>query len=100
MSLIAFFAYLWKVIFKYVEGGYSSPSVQEELKWKILQLRFYEIVAWTFIPLGIVVYVFGFVSSSDFLVFLIASGLMVVGFLFARYCRTRRLTHQESLEEL
>lgn len=98
-GIIILFIYLLKGIFEDIEEEYVPPSVEEKLRWKIIQLKFFEIIAWIFVPLGFVIYVYGIVNSSPFVIFVIASCLMIVGYVVATYYRKQRLTYQEELEK-
>ena len=98
-GIIILFIYLLKGIFEDIEEEYVPPSVEEKLRWKIIQLKFFEIIAWIFVPLGFVIYVYGIINSSPFVIFVIASCLMIVGYVVATYYRKQRLTYQEELEK-
>lgn len=99
LGIIILFIYLWKRIFEDIEEVYVPPSAEEKIRSKTIQLKFFEIIAWIFVPLGFVIYVYGIVNSSPFMVFLIASCLMIVGYLVAGYYRKQRITYQEELKE-
>lgn len=98
-GIIILFIYLLKGIFEDIEEEYVPPSVEEKLRWKIIQLKFFEIIAWIFVPLGFVIYVYGIINSSPFVIFVIASCLMIVGYVVATYYRKQRLKYQEELEK-
>ena len=98
LGIIVLFIYLLKGFLE-AEEEYVQPSVGERLRWKIIRLKLFEIIAWIFIPIGFILYVYGIVNSSHFIIFLIASCLMIVGYVVAIYYRKQRLTFQEELKE-
>jgi len=98
LGIIVLFIYILKRLWE-AEEEYAQPSVGECLRWKIIQLKLFEIIAWMFIPIGFILYVYGIVNSSHFIIFLIASCSMIVGYVVAMYCRKQRLTFQEELKE-
>jgi len=98
LGIIVLFMYLLKGFLE-AEEEYVRPSAEERLRWKIIRLKLFEIIAWIFIPIGFILYVYGIVNSSHFVIFLIASCLMIVGYVVAIYYRKQRLTCQEELKE-
>jgi len=98
LGIIMLLIYLLKGLLK-AEEEYVQPSVEERLRRKIIRLKLFEIIAWIFIPIGFILYVYGIVYSSLFIIFLIASCLMIVGYVVAIYYRKQRLTCQEELKE-
>lgn len=81
------------------EEKYVPLSVENRLKWKITQLRIFEIIAWLFIASGVIMYVCGIVNSSPFVIFFIGSCLVLVGYLVATYYRKQRRAYEKELEE-
>jgi len=81
------------------EEEYVPPSVEDRLRWKIIQVKFFEIIAWIFMPIGFIIYVYGIVNSSSFIIFFIGSCLIIVGYVIATYCRKQRFEYQEELKE-
>ena len=79
------------------EEEYVPPSVEDHLRWKIIQLKLFEIIAWIFMPIGFILYVYGIVNSSPFIIYFIASCLIIVGYVIATHYRKQRIKYQEEL---
>lgn len=88
------FIYLLKGILKDEEED-ILPSAEDRLRSKVIQLKFLEIITWTFIPIGFIIYVYGILNSSPFAVFFIGSVLVIVGYLVATHYRKQRLAYQK-----
>jgi mannose/fructose/N-acetylgalactosamine-specific phosphotransferase system component IIC len=82
-----------------IEEEYAPLSAEDILTWKIIQLRFFEIVAWIFVATGFMIYVYGILHSSPLIIFFIGSGLAIVGYLVAAYYKKQRRKYQEKLKE-
>lgn len=99
MSVIILFIYLWKKVLDDMEKEYVPLSLEERLQQRIMQLKFFEVVAWILMPIGFIIYIYGIANSSQFAVFLIASCLIVVGYFAASYYKKQRLRYKKELEE-
>ena len=88
------FIYLLKGILK-DEEECIPPSAEDRFRSKIIQLKLLEITAWIFMPIGFIIYIYGILNPSSFIVFFIGSGLVIVGYLVATHCRKQRLAYQK-----
>lgn len=98
LGIIILYIYILKTILK-IEEEYVPPSAEDILKWKIIQLRFFEIIAWIFVATGFMIYVYGILHSSPLIIFFIGSGLAIASYLVAAYYRKQRRAYQEKLKE-
>jgi MFS family permease len=98
LGIIILYIYILKTILK-IEEEYVPPSAEDILKWKIIQLRFFEIIAWIFVATGFLIYVYGILHSSPLIIFFIGSGLAIASYLVAAYYRKQRRAYQEKLKE-
>jgi hypothetical protein len=97
LGIITLYIYVLKTLLR--SEDYVPPSEEDILKWKILQLRFFEIIAWIFVATGLIIYVYGVTSSSPLIIFFIGSGIAIASYLVAAYYRKQRRTYQEKLKE-
>lgn len=98
LGIIILYIYILKTMLE-SEEEYVSPSAEDILKWKIIQLRFLEVTAWVFVATGFLIYVYGILHSSPLIIFFIGSGLAIVSYLVATYYRKQRRAFQEKLKE-
>jgi hypothetical protein len=97
LGIIILYIYILKTLLKIED--YVPPSEEDILKWKILQLRFFEIIAWIFVATGSMIYVYGVIHSSPLIIFFIGSGMILASYLIAVHYRKKRHTYQEKLKE-
>lgn len=98
LGIIIVYIYILKKVLE-AEEEYVTPSAEDRLRWKITQLKIFEIIAWIFMATGFIIYIYGIVNSSPFIIFFIASCLVIVGYLVATYYRKQRCKYQEELKE-
>jgi len=98
LGIIILYIYILKRVLE-TEEKYVPSSVEDRLKWKMTQLKFFEIVAWIFMAAGVIIYVYGIVNSSPFIIFFIGSCLVLVGYLVATYYRKQRRANKKEPKE-
>lgn len=99
MGIIIFFTYLWKRIIEGLEKELVQTTLELELQQKITHFRLAEVIAWTLLPIGFTIYIYGIVNASPFTLFLIASCLIVIGYFVATQYRKQRLQFQKEQDE-
>lgn len=98
-GIIILFIYLGKRAFEDIEKEEVQISANDKMRQKVNQMRISEAVAWTLMPIGVIIYVYGIIGSSPFLVFLVASCLIVISYIAGTHYRKKRLEHQREPEK-
>ena len=98
LALIVIYIYSLKKILEAEEESYVTPIIKERLKWEVTKMKYFEIIAWIFLAVGVIIYAYGILNLSPLVIF--GAGCLLVGsYLVATYYRKRRFKHQKELEK-
>lgn len=98
LGLIVIYIYVLKVILEAEGENYVAPTVEGRLRWEITKVKCFEIIAWIFLAVGVIIYAYGILNLSP-LVMAGAGCLLIGSYLAAAHYRKRRFKHQEELEK-